>query len=468
MSDFRTETDLLGSAQIPKTAYWGIHTFRALHNFSETQNRITPELLTALAQVKQAAAQTNGHLGFLTSEQTDALSAACQAIIDGKFHNQFPLNPLQGGAGTSTNMNLNEVITNIALEQLGSEKGDYHQLHPNDHANLHQSTNDVYPTAVKMAAITLFRELADRLAELQETFQDLEKEFAPIVKIGRTEMQEAVPLTLGAEFGAFAEAFARDRWRCFKCEERLRLVNLGGTAVGTGLAAPRTYIFQIIEKLREISGMGLTRGENCIDQTANADAFVEVSATMKAVAVNLIKISRDLRQLHALGEITLPAVQAGSSIMPGKVNPVILEHLIQNAMTICSKDHLIEQAAAMGTLQINEFMPLIADSLLSALRLASDSVTKLNAHAKAITANADHCREHFEQSPTLITAFLPHLGYAQATELIQAFNNQSTLNLHDFLIAELGEGLFNRVLSAQALTALGYRPIPKALKERQK
>ena len=273
----RKEKDGLGEMDVPADAYWGIHTERARRNFALTGRTAPEPLIRALVMVKKACALANRELGYLPAEKADAILAACDELIGGAPAGQFPVDALQGGAGTSTHMNVNEVIANRALEVLGFAKGDYARLHPIEDVNLHQSTNDVYPTALKIAAIFGLRQLSESVAGLQNAFQKKEKEFSGIVKIGRTEMQEAVPLTLGAEFSAFAEAFARDRWRTFKCEERLRTVNLGGTAVGTGLTAPRNYIFLVIERLREVTGLGLTRGENAVDQTANADCFVEVS-----------------------------------------------------------------------------------------------------------------------------------------------------------------------------------------------
>ncbi|MFA6716333.1 MAG: lyase family protein, partial [Victivallaceae bacterium] len=338
---YRIEHDMLGEKNIPADAYYGIHSLRAAENFPLSGRPVRPELIRALALVKKACCQANAELGFLDENIAVAVSSACDEIRAGNFDGQFITDALQGGAGTSTNMNINEVIANRALELSGAAKGDYDKINPLDHVNLHQSTNDVYPTALKVAAALQLRELSERLAILQSSFQEKEKEFGSIVKIGRTETQDAVPMTLGAEFSAFAEAFARDRWRTFKAEERIRTVNLGGTAVGTGLTAPKRYIFLVIEKLRELSHLGLSRGENCVDQTANQDAFVEVSATLKACAVNFRKIACDLRQLHMIGEIRLQAVQAGSSIMPGKVNPVIPESIIQGAMSVFACDRLV-------------------------------------------------------------------------------------------------------------------------------
>ncbi len=323
--------------------------------------------------------------------------------------------------------------------------------------NLHQSTNDVYPTAIKVAAIYLLRDLASAITRLQGAFQEKEKEFAAIVKLGRTELQEAVPITLGAEFSAFAEAFSRDRWRTFKCEERLRVVNLGGTAVGTGLAAPRNYIFLVIEKLREVTGLGLSRGENILGETANADTFVEVSGILKAHAVNLIKISGDLRLMNFLGEIRLPQLQAGSSIMPGKVNPVLVEAAIQIGMKVIANDVVITDASSRGTQQINEFLPLLAHTLLESLDLLVNIDKQLSNHIRAVVANASKCSEYFDHSPMIITALLPAIGYEQATELMQEFTSNKENNMRLFLEQKLGKEIVDKYLSPFALTALGYK-----------
>jgi aspartate ammonia-lyase len=268
---------------------------------------------------------------------------------------------------------------------------------------------------------------------------------------------EAVPLTLGAQFGAFAEAFARDRWRTFKCEERLRVINLGGTAVGTGLTAPRRYIFLVVEKLREITGLGLARAENLVDATANADVFVEVSAILKACACNLQKVCGDLRLLHLQRLITLPAVQAGSSIMPGKVNPVILESVIQTAMKVRANDALLAEAVAHGTLQINEFMPLIADALLESLELLREVVGMMADHAEGIRADEVACARQFASSVEMVTAFLPVIGYDRATELVRRFQQTGESDFRAFLEKELGKELVERILAPENLMALGHR-----------
>jgi aspartate ammonia-lyase len=453
----RTEHDLLGELPVPAAALYGIHTARALANFRLSGRAVAPALIRAMAQVKKACALANRELGFQAAGKADAICRACDELAAGEHADQFPLDAVQGGAGTSTNMNLNEVIANRALELLGAARGDYAQLHPIEDVNLHQSTNDVYPTALKIAAIYGLRELSAALAALQGAFQRMEKDFAGIVKLGRTEMQDAVPMTLGAEFSAFAEAFARDRWRTFKCEERLRVVNLGGTAIGTGLTAPRSYIFLVIEKLREVTGLGLTRAENLLDATANADCFVEVAGSLNACATNFVKIARDLRLLHLLGEIQLPAVQAGSSIMPGKVNPVLAEAALQAGLQARAEGTLVAEAAAAGTLQINECLPLLAAALLHQIALLKNAAAMLAPHVDGITADAATCRRYLDRSPALITAFLPRIGYEQAQAWLAEYKATGGTDLRAFLVAKLGREVVEQTLLPENLMALGFR-----------
>lgn len=452
----RKEYDTLGVVEIPSDKYWGAHTARALKNFPSTGQMTPHTLISTLALVKKAASLANNDIQALPTDKAQAIIQACDEISEGKFNDQFPLYSLQGGAGTSTNMNINEVIANRALELLGHAKGDYSFIDPIDHVNLHQSTNDTYPTALKIAVIEELRELSELLAKLQETFQNKEKEFGHIPTIGRTEMQQAVPLTLGAEFGSFSEAFARDRWRTFKCEERIRMVNIGGTAVGTGLTAPKDYIFKVIEKLRELTGLGLSRSENCIDGTANNDSFVEISATMKSTAVNLIKICKDLRMLHFTQEITLPSVQAGSSIMPGKVNPVIIESVIQQAMKVKTNDILLADAVSDGSLQINEYMPLIACTILESLAILKNSTVMLTKHCGSIVANEATCEKLFDNDPIIITAFLPYVGYDKCGELVKEFENSEYTSVREFLNEKIGEEEVSEVLAPDNLVSLGY------------
>ena len=369
---------------------------------------------------------------------------------------------LAGGAGTSINMNLNEVLANRALEILGKNKGEYKFLHPIEDVNMHQSTNDVFPTSVRIAVINKLKVLSAAIAGLQGAFQQKEKVFAGVVKIGRSELQEAVPISLGAEFGAFAQAFERDRWRAFKCEERLRVVNIGGTAVGTGLSAPRKYIFLAIEKLRALTGLGLSRSENLVDATANSDSLAEVAGILKAHAQNLIKVSNDLRLLHALGEIVLPPVQAGSTLMPGKVNPVICEAAIQAAIRVNADCDIIAECIGRGTLQINEFMPLIAESFMEGVDLLIAVNSILASHVNNISAGEESCRKYVEHSLGVFTAFVPVVGYEKATALIKEFKECGKENVKTFLAEKLGKELVDKILSAENIMSLGYKDDQRA------
>jgi aspartate ammonia-lyase len=350
----RKESDALGTRAIPEKALYGVHTLRALENFPLLGQPVHRALARAYGAVKLAALRTNRSLGYLPDNAaTGALERACHELYEGTLAPAVVVDALQGGAGTSTNMNVNEVLANRALEILGRPPGSYDVVSPADHVNLHQSTNDTFPTALRIAAIWGLRNLERAVLGLQEAFQDRERAFAHVVKIGRTEYQDAVLTTLGREMGAYAEALGRDRWRLAKCEERLRVVNLGGTAIGTGIAAPREYIFRVGDALRELTGLGLARAENLVEATQNADVFVEVSGLVKTLASSLIKISGDLRLLSSgpeggLGEIRLPARQAGSSIMPGKVNPVIPEAVTQAAILAIGRDQALTIAASMG------------------------------------------------------------------------------------------------------------------------
>jgi len=423
---FRIETDLLGSRQVPEDVLWGIHTLRALENFPVMRQPVHAELIKAYGSVKYACVLTNRQLGFFNDPaKADALEKACLEVAEGRLSEHIVVDALQGGAGTSTNMNVNEVIANRALKIMGYPPGEYSRVSPLEDVNLHQSTNDTYPTALKLAAIRMLRQLEQQVLALQEAFQAKEKEFAHIVKVGRTQLQDAVLTTLGREMGAYAEAFNRDRWRIYKCEERLRVVNLGGTAIGTGLGAPRQFIFRAADKLREITGIGLSRAENLTDNTMNNDVFVEVSGILKASASNLLKVSNDLRLLSSgpeagIGEINLPPRQAGSTIMPGKVNPVIPEAAGQAAILVTANDAAITQAASSGNLDLNQFMPLIAHCLLQNLSLLISAFTILRIHCiNGITANEEVCRRQAGNSTAAVTALIPQIGYLKAMETAQ-------------------------------------------------
>jgi aspartate ammonia-lyase len=374
---------------------------------------------------------------------------------------------LQGGAGTSTHMNLNEVIAHRA-SQLGGLP-----VHPHDHVNLHQSTNDVYPTALKVAAITRLHGLETHLIALLEACQAKEREFADVVKLGRTELRDAVPITLGREFGAYAGALARDRWRIAKCVERLREVNLGGTAIGTGIAAPRRYIFLVTDKLREVTGLGLARAENLVDATANQDPFVEVSGILRAHAANLTKLARDLRLLASgpiggLGEIELPALQPGSSIMPGKVNPVLPEMVMQAAFRVFAHDHEINLAVMSGELELNAFLPLVADALLGMIDLlANTDALFAEKCIRGIVAYPVRCRELLERSREVVTALIPVIGHERAVTLAQLMADQQlTVREANRRLAMLPDEQLDLLLSPAHLCQLGWRPAP-ASAERQ-
>ena len=419
----RTESDLLGPVEVPADAYYGAHTVRAAENFRLSGLRTHPALVRALALVKKACAIANQRTGALPEDKSRAICQACDEVAAGMFDDQFIVDAFQGGAGTSTNMNMNEVLANRAAEVLGGKRGDYWLIHPNDHVNQSQSTNDVYPTALKVAAIQILLLVIDGVSRLQAALQEKEAEFAGVLKVGRTEMQDAVPITLGQEFASWAQAVQRDWWRLHVMEEKLRQVNLGGTAVGTGINADRRYVFSVVDVLRDLTGLGLARAENMIEATQNADVFVEASGLLKTAAVNLAKIAADLRLLSSgpragLGEIRLPELQAGSSIMPGKVNPVATEAVTQIAYQVIANDAAITLAAQAGQLELNAFLPLIAHNLLQQLDLIHGAVTLLTERCvKGISANADLCRRHVEDSYGLLTAVAPYIGYDEASEV---------------------------------------------------
>ncbi len=461
---FRIERDSLGELSVPSAALHGIHTARALENFPLTRRPVHPELARAYGTVKLACAMTNRTLGAWAddSEKADAIERACAELREGTLAGQIVVDALQGGAGTSTNMNVNEVLANRALQILGLPPGSYDRVSPLDDLNLHQSTNDTYPTALRLAAIHLLRDLEQNVLALQESFQAAEKKFAHVVKVGRTELQDAVLTTLGREMSAYAEAINRDRWRIYKCEERLRVVNLGGTAIGTGLAAPRQFIFQAVENLRQLTGFGFTRAENLVDATQNADVFAEVSGILKTHAVSLLKICTDLRLLASgpeagLGEIHLPARQAGSSIMPGKVNPVIPEAASQVAMLVMSHDSTIAQACAAGNLELNPFLPLVAYCLLESLDLLTNADDLLRRYCiEGLEADEKRCRKKAENSTATATALLPALGYQRASEAAKlAAENGQTIRETVVGLGWLTGQEFDVLISPEAVCRLG-------------
>ncbi|HET6802132.1 MAG TPA: aspartate ammonia-lyase [Casimicrobiaceae bacterium] len=423
----RNEHDLLGDRAVPAAAYYGVHTLRAVENFPISGNPISiyPDLIRALACIKQAAALANRELGMLDATKCDAIVKACEEIRAGRLHDQFVVDVIQGGAGTSTNMNANEVIANRGLEHLGHVRGDYRFLHPNEDVNMSQSTNDVYPTALKLAGyIGIFR-LVDAMAVLRRAFEAKADEFRDVLKMGRTQLQDAVPMTLGQEFSTYAVMLGEDEERLKEAAMLIREINLGATAIGTGINAHPDYAGLVCRRLSEITGIPVVTSPNLIEATQDCGAFVQVSGVLKRVAVKLSKTCNDLRLLSSgpragLNEINLPAMQAGSSIMPGKVNPVIPEVVNQIAFEVIGNDVTVSFAAEAGQLQLNAFEPIIAHSLFkSVTHLRNGCLTLAERCVKGITANRERLRALVDQSIGIVTALNPYIGYANATQVAQ-------------------------------------------------
>lgn len=419
----RIESDSIGSRQVPRDAYYGVQSLRAVENFSITGARLHPEMIRSLARLKQACAAANASAGMLEPRIALAIEQACRQIAEGACRDQFIVDPIQGGAGTSMNMNANEVIANLAIELLGGQKGNYTMVHPNDHVNCGQSTNDIIPTAGKLTALVLLHSLEDTLETLQSALADKAREFDHIVKMGRTQLQDAVPIRLGQEFGAYASAVERGLRRLRQSEEELHTVNLGGTAIGTGLNADQRYFAGVTATLSQLTGIPFRQAEDLIDATQNIDCFSAVSGALKACAVTLSKIANDLRLLSSgprtgLGEIELPARQNGSSIMPGKVNPVIPEVVSQVAFKVVGNDMTIAMAAEAGQLELNAFEPVVFESLFESIELLNRAAETFTVHCvRGITANEPRCQALLDASVGVVTALCPHLGYARAAKL---------------------------------------------------
>jgi aspartate ammonia-lyase len=460
----RIERDLLGDKAVPADVHWGIHTARALENFRLSGRRVHPELVRAMLTVKAAAAETNRRIGALDGAVARAILRACDDIAAGPLFDEIVVDALQGGAGTSLNLNVDEVVANRAEEILGGRRGEYRLVDPIAHVNLHQSTNDTVPTALRIAAIRLLHRLEPAIARLQTAFQTQEARWSAVVKMGRTELQDASPITFGSVFSAFAEAFSRDRWRVRKCEERLRVVNLGATAIGTSIAAPRDYVFQVVETLRSMTGLGLARAENLVDATQNLDCFVEVSGILEAHAVNLFKISSDLRLMASgpdagLSEIRLPAMQAGSSIMPAKVNPVIAEAVGQVALEVMGRNRIVSLAAQSGQLELNPFVPLLADHFLHALSLleAADW-TFAERLVDGIVVDEERVAATLRRSRAIATALVGPLGHHVASEVVEAAQ-ASGKTIAEIVIERglMDSRMLDLLLSAEQTTAFGHR-----------
>ncbi len=426
--DFRREHDLLGERDVPAGAYYGVHTLRAVENFPISGMAISayPGLIAALACIKQAAAQANCELGLLPEEKMRAIVAACEELRAGKLHEHFVVDVYQGGAGTSTNMNANEVIANRALELLGHARGEYQLLHPLEDVNKSQSTNDVYPTAIKVALRFEIDRLIDAMGVLRADFEAKSVEFSDVLKMGRTQLQEAVPMTLGQEFSTYAVMLHEDQERLREAGLLIHEINLGATAIGTGITAPPGYAGLVCRRLAEITGIPLVTAHNLVEATQDAGAFVQLSGVLKRVAVKLSKTCHDLRLLSSgpragLGEINLPPMQAGSSIMPGKVNPVIPEVVNQIAFEVIGNDMTVTMAAEAGQLQLNAFEPIIAHSLFKSLKhMRQACLTLAERCVRGITANREHLRASVENSIGVVTALNPYIGYENATAVAKA------------------------------------------------
>jgi aspartate ammonia-lyase len=426
--NFRIEHDLLGDREVPNDAYWGVHTLRAVENFpiTGTQISIYPDFVAALAAIKQAAALANRDLGLLDAARCEAIVAACIELRKGALLDQFVVDVIQGGAGTSSNMNANEVIANRALEIMGRKKGDYTTLHPNEIVNMSQSTNDVYPTAIKLALATGIDRLVAAMGRLRQTFEAKSKEFASLIKIGRTQLQDAVPMTLGQEFSTYAVMLDEDQSRLGEARALLFEINLGATAIGTGINTHPDYAASVCKHLCAITGLPLVTAGNLVEATQDAGAFVQLSGVLKRVAVKLSKTCNDLRLLASgpragLGEISLPAMQAGSSIMPGKVNPVIPEVMNQVAFEVFGNDVTVTFAAEAGQLQLNAFEPIIAHSLFKSLNHLERACSTLEERCvRGIAGNKDRLQSIVEHSLAMVTALNPKLGYRVTTEVALA------------------------------------------------
>jgi aspartate ammonia-lyase len=421
----RLEHDSLGERELPNDVYYGVQTQRALENFSISGVRLHnfEHMIEALAFVKKAAALANGELGVLTAKQTQAISEACDELLSGKLHEHFVVDMFQGGAGTSTNMNANEVIANRGLELMGHEKGEYEHLHPNDHVNGSQSTNDAYPTAIKLAVLLSLQDLLGAMSELQDALRTKGDEFADVLKMGRTENQDAVPMTLGQEFSAYAEMIDSGMAALKRNSEEFLFINMGATAIGTGLNSPPGYADLVTEKLREVSGFQVQKADNLVEATQDCGAFAQMSGTLKRAAVQISKICNDLRWLSSgprcgLNEINLPPMQPGSSIMPGKVNPVIPELVNQICYQIIGYDTIVSMAAEASELELNMAEPVMAYDLLHGLMILKNACITLTSRCiSGITANREICRGYVERSIGLVTALNPVLGYERSASI---------------------------------------------------
>lgn len=455
----RLEHDLLGSMEVPSNAYYGIQTQRALENFPITGYKPSKELVQAIAMTKKAAALANMELGQLEQEKAMAIVQASDEILEGKYLDQFLVDVIQGGAGTSLNMNANEVIANRAIEILGGEKGNYKLISPNSHVNMSQSTNDVVPTAVRITVLNLVQNLLAELKQLREAHLNKAQEFDDVIKMGRTHLQDAVPIRLGQEFAAYAETVTRDMDRITSAAEDLYQINMGATAVGTCVNAKIEYIESVTAHLREFSNLPLCSAENMVDATQNADTLAAFSGTLRILALNLSKVANDLRLMASgprtgLNEINLPPVQPGSSIMPGKVNPVIAEVVNQVAFQVMGNDHTVALAAGAGQFELNVMEPVLIFNVIQSVEILTNVVKVLRERCiVGITANRDRCQEMVDNSVGIITPLVPYVGYEVATQLAkEVMGSNKTVRE---LVSEKGifsEEEIDKILSPRNMT----------------
>lgn len=459
---FREEKDSLGTKEVPNHAYYGVQTVRAAENFPITGYAIHPELIRAMALVKKAAAVANMEIRRIPAHLGSAIVQGAGEMVDGRWHDQIIVDPIQGGAGTSINMNVNEVIANRALELLGKSKGDYASLSPNSHVNMSQSTNDVFPTAVHIAVLRLLERLLLTMDKLLRTFELKAVEFGDVIKIGRTHLQDGVPIRLGQEFAAYGRMLSRDIERIAQTKAHLLEVNMGATAVGTGLNAEPRYTKRVVELLAESSGFALVNAGDLVDATQNTDCYTEVSAALKICMANMSKVANDLRLMASgpragLGEIRLPPRQPGSSIMPGKVNPVMCEMINQTAFQVMGNDLTICLASEAGQLELNVMEPVLVFNLLQSLTIMNNAFQAFDTFClKQIEADRERCSAYVDNSVGILTALNPHLGYdAVARIAIEAIRSGRSVRELCLLHNVLTEEELNVILDPYEMTSPG-------------
>ena len=459
----RTEFDSIGSLEVPANRYYGVQSLRGAQNFQITGRPMQPELIVSLAQIKKAAAITNRAAGTLEDRLADAIIQACDEIIAGRFHEEFIVDPIQGGAGTSANMNANEVIANRAIELLGGQLGDYTLVHPNDHVNMAQSTNDVIPSAGKLTILELLPPLVDELERLHKALSQKAVEFDDVVKMGRTQLQDAVPIRLGQSFEAYAAVIERDIHRLEGLNEDLRVLNIGATAVGTAINVNPVYLFHIIKNINLVCNTNCYQADNLFDATQNLDAFVHISSVLKTCAVNLSKICNDLRLLSSgpktgLGEINLPPKQNGSSIMPGKINPVIPEVVSQVAYHVIGNDVTVTLAAEAGQLELNAFEPVIFYNIFESIDTLCGAVQTLTDNCiLGITANRARCEQLVESSVAIATALCPYIGYIKSADIAKQ-SLESGVSIRDLVLQQqlMTPQQLEQCMNLKALTLPGH------------